>query len=110
MPVLNTNTFNALKDSIGADFVDELLDAFLKDTVHQMEEMKNALATGDADNFRRAAHTVKSNSLTFGGEDLASLARELEMMGRENNLEVGNKLEVLKEAFDLLRSELLKLK
>lgn len=110
MPVFNTNTFNALKDSIGADFVDELLDAFLKDTVHQMEEMKNALATGDADNFRRAAHTVKSNSLTFGGEDLASLARELEMMGRENNLEVGNKLEVLKEAFDLLRSELLKLK
>lgn len=110
MSVLDLNTFNALKESAGADFIMELMDAFLKDTLHQMDEMRNAIAVNDAESFRRAAHSVKSNALTFGAEDLATLARELEMMGREKNLEAGNRLEVLNEAFEILRERLEELK
>ncbi|MBI3164355.1 MAG: Hpt domain-containing protein [Anaerolineales bacterium] len=110
MAILDLNTLNALKESAGADFVDELMDAFIKDSIQQMEKLRGALETGDADTFRRAAHTIKSNALTFGAEDLAVLARELEMLGRDKNLEAGNRLEVLKEAFELLQSELLSLK
>lgn len=110
MSVLDINTFDALKESAGADFIMELMDAFLKDTLHQMDEMRNAIAANDAETFRRAAHSVKSNALTFGAEDLATLARELEMMGREKNLEVGNRIEVLNEAFEILRDRLEELK
>ncbi len=110
MSVLDLNTFNALKESAGADFIMELMDAFLKDTLHQMDEMRNAIVVNDAKTFRRAAHSVKSNALTFGAEDLAMLARELEMMGREKNLEVGKRLEVLNEAFEILRKRLEELK
>lgn len=110
MPVLDLNTLNTLKESAGADFIEELMDAFIRDTFQQMETMKDCITANDADSFRRAAHSIKSNALTFGAEDLATLARELEMMGRENNLDVGNRLTVLKEAFDVLRNRLEELK
>lgn len=106
MPVLDLNTFNILKESTGADFITELIDAFFEDAVTQMAEMKNALASNDVETFRRAAHSLKSNAATFGATDLNALARELEMMGREKNLAVGNKLEVLKDAFEQVKSQL----
>lgn len=55
---------------------------------------------------RRAAHTLKSNAATFGANELSALARELEMLGRENNLEAGNRLEVLQEAFESVKQQL----
>lgn len=106
MPVLNLNTFNNLKQSAGAEFVRELMDAFYNDFAEQMAHMQTALAAKDSESFRRAAHSVKSNAMTFGAEDLSGLARELEMLGRENNLEVGNRLEVLNEAFESVRIKL----
>ena len=110
MPVLDMNTFNTLKESTGADFISELIDAFLEDAVTQMNDMKSAIAANDAETFRRAAHSLKSNAATFGATDLMALARELEMMGREKNLAVGNKLEVLKEAFESVKSQLNRLR
>lgn len=110
MAVIDLNTLNALKESAGADFINELMEAFFKDTLRQMEQMRRALETNDADSFRRAAHSIKSNALTFGAEDLSTLARELEMMGREKNLEAGDRLEVLNEAFEILRIRLNDLK
>ena len=110
MPVLDMNTFNTLKESTGADFIPELIDAFFEDAVTQMADMKTAIASNDAETFRRAAHSLKSNAATFGATDLSALARELEMMGREKNLAVGNKLEVLKEAFENVKSQLNRLR
>ena len=52
----------------------------------------------------------KSNAATFGAKDLSALARELEMMGRDQNLAVGNRLEALKEAFDLVKRQLSELR
>jgi HPt (histidine-containing phosphotransfer) domain-containing protein len=110
MPVLDLNTFNTLKENTGEDFIAELIDAFLDDAVTQMNEMKSALKGGDAETFRRAAHSLKSNAATFGATDLQALARELEMMGREKNLAVGNKLDVLREAFELVKRQLSELR
>jgi histidine phosphotransfer protein HptB len=106
MPVLDMNTFNALKENYGTDFVRDLMDTFFEDTNTQMTQMKNALASNDAETFRRAAHSLKSNAATFGATDLSALARELEMLGRDNNLEVGNQLNVLQEAFELVKNTL----
>ena len=106
MPVLDMNTFNTLKESTGEDFIVELIDAFLEDAVTQMNDMKSAIATNDAELFRRAAHSLKSNAATFGATDLQALARELEMMGRDKNLAVGNRLEILKEAFEAVKRQL----
>lgn len=95
---IDMNTFNALKDSIGADFISELIDTFLDDAPNLLAQMHSALTANDSDSFRRAAHSMKSNAATFGAMGLSTLAKDLESLGRENNLEIGDRLEVMDEA------------
>ncbi|MCB0103481.1 MAG: Hpt domain-containing protein [Anaerolineales bacterium] len=103
MTILDMNVFNNLKDSTGADFILELLSAFFEDAENQMEQMRTSMATQDVETFRRAAHSLKSNAATFGAMELSSLARELETMARNENLEAGNRLEDLKDAFEKVK-------
>ena len=80
-------TFKALQDTAGADFVVELVDAFFEEAPQMFETMRAALAERDADKFRRAAHSLKSNSNTFGAVELGAMARELELSGLQHALE-----------------------
>jgi HPt (histidine-containing phosphotransfer) domain-containing protein len=43
------------------------------------EELHAAHAARAADRFRRAAHSLKSNSNTFGAKNLGAMARALEL-------------------------------
>jgi HPt (histidine-containing phosphotransfer) domain-containing protein len=106
MPVVDKATFEELKQMSGADFINELIDAFLEDGPNMIENMQTALATKDVESFRRNAHSLKSNANTFGALELGLLAKELELMGRENNLDVGNRLALLNEAFGEVAEEL----
>ena len=106
MPLIDQVTFNELKQMSGADFINELIDAFLDDAPNMIQNMYIALDTKDVESFRRNAHSLKSNANTFGATELGALAKELEMMGKENNLEVGNRLEVLSEMFGKVAEEL----
>jgi len=106
MPLIDQVTFNELKQMSGADFINELIDAFLDDAPNMIQNMQTALDTKDVESFRGNAHSLKSNANTFGATELGTLAKELEMMGKENNLEIGNKLEVLSEAFGKVAEEL----
>ena len=107
---IDMNTFNSLKDSTGADFIDELINAFLEDAPNLITQMHAALARNDADSFRRAAHSMKSNAATFGAVQLSIRARELENLGREKNLEIGDRLEVLEETLRQASDQLIALK
>ena len=106
MPTIDQATFEELKQMSGEDFINELIDAFLDDAPSMIQNMQEALATKDVESFRRNAHSLKSNANTFGAVELSVLARELEMMAKENNLAVGNRLEVLNEAFGKAAAEL----
>ena len=46
-----------------------------------LAELRAARAEDNAERFRRAAHSLKSNSNTFGAVRLTALARELELKG-----------------------------
>ena len=83
---IDSTTFKELQDAAGADFVVELVDTFLADAPTMLDELRSSLAAGDADKFRRAAHSLKSNSLTFGALGLGDLARELEHQGLQHTL------------------------
>jgi len=106
MPVIDNTTFNDLKEMSGAEYINELIDAFLDDAPNMITAMRSALSTKDAESFRRNAHSLKSNANTFGAANLGALAKELEMMGRENNLDVGNRLDILREEFRKVADEL----
>ena len=107
---IDMNTFNTLKESTGEEFIGELIDTFLLDAPDLLQQMREAVSKHDADSFRRAAHSMKSNAATFGAMELSTLAKELEMFGRESNLEIGGRLEVLEEAFRRAADQLKALK
>ena len=106
MPVIDKATFEELKQMSGADFINELIDAFLEDAPTMIQNMQTAAETGDVETFRRNAHSLKSNAYTFGATELGRLARELEVMGKENNLAIGNRLEILNQEFGKVAQEL----
>jgi HPt (histidine-containing phosphotransfer) domain-containing protein len=84
---VDTTVFEELKQMSGSDFIDELVDTFLEDAPKLIGEMKSSLESGDAVSFRRAAHSLKSNGATFGASHLSDLARDMEMLGKENKLD-----------------------
>ena len=79
--VIDPTTFAELQDAAGADFVAELVGTLLEEAPGMLAELRNALAARDGERFRRAAHSLKSNSQTFGAMALGLLARELELRG-----------------------------
>ena len=74
-------TWRELQDTAGADFVAELVGTFFEEAPEMLAELRRARAQADAERFRRAAHSLKSNSNTFGALALGALARELELQG-----------------------------
>jgi HPt (histidine-containing phosphotransfer) domain-containing protein len=80
-PAIDLATFEDLKATAGAEFVVELVDTFLDEAPAMLDELRQALRAGDAETFRRTAHSLKSNGNTFGATALAALARELELGG-----------------------------
>ena len=106
MPIIDKATFEELKQMSGEDYINELIDAFLEDAPNMIAAMQTAISTQDVESFRRNAHSLKSNANTFGATELGVLAKELEFMARDNNLNVGNKLDVLNEAFNAAAEEL----
>jgi HPt (histidine-containing phosphotransfer) domain-containing protein len=106
MPVIDRATFDELRQMSGAGFINELIDAFLDDAPNMIQNMYLALDTKDIESFRRNAHSLKSNANTFGATELGMLSKELESMAKENNFDIGNRLEFLKEAFDTVAEEL----
>ncbi len=80
-PTIDSATFTELQSAAGADFVSELIDTFLEEAPPMLAELRASLAAGDAEVFRRAAHSLKSNSDTFGALRLGAMARELELKG-----------------------------
>ncbi len=80
-PIIDAATFAELQASAGADFVGELVATFLEEAPVMLAAMKAALAADQAEPFRRAAHSLKSNAHTFGALSLGAMARELELGG-----------------------------
>ncbi len=82
--VIDMAVYDELKDAAGAEFVVELVSAFLEEAPGLLMELRTALGAGDADGFRRAAHSLKSNANVFGADALAIPARRLELMEVSN--------------------------
>jgi len=106
MPVIDQATFEELKQMSGEDFINELIDAFLEDGPNMLNNMEIALDAKDVETFRRNAHSLKTNANTIGALELGVQAKELEYMARENNLDIGDRLEKLNQAFSIAAAEL----
>lgn len=98
--IIDQATFDGLTQLVGDDFIGELVETFFEETPGLLAEMSQALEDGNAEAFRRAAHSLKSNSASFGALSLAALARELEYLGRDGQLDqAAPKLPQVKAAY-----------
>jgi HPt (histidine-containing phosphotransfer) domain-containing protein len=72
--------------ALGEEDLRDLVDVYFEDVGSQLDRLQLALADGDADALAAAAHRVKGASLSIGAARVASLASELEVAGRANDL------------------------
>jgi len=93
--VIDREVLDNLLEAVGGDgeFLNELLETYFADTPQLFSTMHEALTTGNSEEFRRAAHSLKSNSANFGAMDLSHKAKALEEMGKNGDLgQVGESL------------------
>jgi HPt (histidine-containing phosphotransfer) domain-containing protein len=86
MSTIDQATFEKLKNDVGGDFIGELIVTYCAETPQLIAKLRYALEANDSDTFRRAAHSIKATSNTFGALSLSEMAKELEMMGRAGDL------------------------
>ena len=84
--VIDMQVFNELKDTLGDDYIYELLVTLFEEAPKNILEMTTAFSNGDADTFRRSAHTLKSNAQSFGATSLWKLCNDLEKLARQGQL------------------------
>ena len=77
--LIDLATFSELKEATGDEFVAELVVTFLDEATEMLADLRSAVESSDADAYRRAAHSIKSNASTFGAGALAELARKIEL-------------------------------
>jgi len=86
-PSLDRAAWEELVRTTGGDkdFLGELLQTFFDDTPKELSAMHHSLLHKRNEEFRRAAHSLQSNSATFGALRLSGMFRELEEMGKSGN-------------------------
>lgn len=85
--LIDREAWEMLKSMTEPVFLSELIDIYLCDAPQLIEQIRTGLAEGNIENVRRAAHSLKSNSASFGATRLAEFARELEMIAKAGTLE-----------------------
>jgi HPt (histidine-containing phosphotransfer) domain-containing protein len=110
---LDPRTLDELREGVGGDreFFAELVDDFLADAPAQLESLRETSASGDADGARRAAHTLKGTSRTFGAAELASICQEAEHAAAAGDLDaVLSRVEGIGAEWARVRADLLALR
>jgi GAF domain-containing protein/DNA-binding response OmpR family regulator len=90
-PAVDPSVLARLAESMGGDdaFVAELIDQFVTDSPALVTAARHGVEAGDADEVRRAAHTLKSNAATFGANELADRSSRLEAAAKTGTLDDG---------------------
>jgi two-component system sensor histidine kinase/response regulator len=65
----------------------ELQELFLSESAHWLADVRNAITAGDGGRLQRAAHHLKNAVSTLAADPASAAAYDLEVMGKENNLD-----------------------
>ena len=103
---VNAATLEELKSIMGDEF-GLLIDIFITDSAKRLVDIEKAIASANAEELRGAAHSFKGSALNISAASLTELCRELEYMGRDNQLERAfDVLEVAKVEFESVKEYL----
>ena len=85
LPSLDDEVVRPLKELLGEHF-SELANDFISSFPPQLEKLKAASNTDDADSMMQISHNLKSSSGSFGFIRLFKRLEYLELQARKNNL------------------------
>src|SRR5436305_4712069 len=74
------------------DIVWELAEAFAFETPPLLETLRQAVASGQPEQLKRAAHNLKGSSNNLGARTMAALSAELEIIGKNGTVERAEEL------------------
>jgi len=100
---------DAALERLGGDreLYNELVEVFRKECPAVVEEMRRAIASGDATNLTRGAHTLRGAASNLGAAQLSKTAAELEMRAGSEGVEAASEqFSALEEEMRRLFSEL----
>jgi len=103
-------TFANLLEMAGGDqeFVDELVDTYLREGDRLVEDLVMAATAGDIPALVLPAHSMKSSSLNVGALELGELCRRLEQDSRNGAVDAPlDRANEVKVAFAEVRAALL---
>ncbi len=91
---LDAAAIETLRQMLGGDAesLREMIDAFAEEVPARLAEAHLGIEQGDATLTARAAHTLKSNALTFGALGMANVARQIETTARSGDVAVAAQL------------------
>jgi HPt (histidine-containing phosphotransfer) domain-containing protein len=69
------------------DILQELAEAFQFETPPLLEALRQAVAEGQSEPLRQAAHNLKGSSNNLGARTMAALSAELETIGKHGTVE-----------------------
>jgi HPt (histidine-containing phosphotransfer) domain-containing protein len=68
------------------ELVVEIAELFLEDCDQLLFKVRDSITQNDIDTFTRSAHTLKGSAANMSAKSVASIALELEMMGRNGDI------------------------
>jgi HPt (histidine-containing phosphotransfer) domain-containing protein len=77
-PLLDKDQLAVLRDALGDEDLQAMLSELPDAAREAIDRIRNAVASGDAGEARRAAHVLKGVATSFGAARLGALACELE--------------------------------
>ncbi|MEW4983019.1 MAG: CHASE3 domain-containing protein [Cycloclasticus sp.] len=86
------------------DQIRKITSAFIDDTVEQLAQLKTAIETDDVKQAAAIAHRLKGASASIGGSEVARIAKNMEILGKDGKLEsLANLLPSLEVGFERLQ-------
>ncbi|UKP00327.1 response regulator [Nostoc sp. UHCC 0870] len=88
--VIDQKTMEGLRKMAGNEanvLIAELIQIYLEDTPVQIQTIQQALASGERDKLKKAAHALRSPSVSLGALNLGKICATLETTANEQTLE-----------------------
>ncbi len=82
---VDLNVTDRLQREIGE--IDALISLFIREIPTKMRSIRHAISAGNCFELEQAAHTLKSNCITFGAMIMADICFKLESIGNQGNTE-----------------------
>lgn len=85
--ILDSSIVSELLEVGDAEFLTDLFETYIEDAHEKIDGITQALATGDAQQLGRLAHTFKGASGNIGALKLSQIAEKLQHMGYKEQLD-----------------------